>query len=297
MMNKKVEIISVLNVVIILLSAIVTICGICSFHTEFSYNTVNQYGQSIKMWGAGVYSHDSFFKAPIFIGSDFTILIFILPFAVLTFVKMQLKPKLELYIQNLAVMSLLLYYSASIAFGVTYNHLHLLYIALFGACFYCVCFLFAKLNAAQINQEKVCEYNIPKGVKTYLVILGVALFVAWLPDIITSLFNGTSLDLIEVYTTEITYVLDMGVISPLMFLILHLTNQGSFIGFVLLRIILKVCIGIGIMLPIQTAFQMMAGISIPIPALVTKVLIFVMLALFAAFFEHQLKRETKYIKE
>lgn len=295
-MNKKVEIISVLNIVIILLSAIVTICGICSFHTEFSYNTVNQYGESIKMWGAGVYSHDSFFKAPIFIGSDFTILIVILPLAVITFVKMRVKSELELYIQNLAVMSLLLYYSASIAFGVTYNYLHLLYMALFGACFYCVCFLFAKLNAVQINQ-KMCEYNIPKGVKTYLIISGIALFVAWLPDIITSFFNGTSLDLIEVYTTEITYVLDMGIISPLMFVTLHLTNQGSFKGYVLLRMILKVCIGIGIMLPIQTAFQMMARIHIPIPALITKVMIFVILALCAAFFEHQLKQKTRYIKE
>lgn len=296
MMNKKIEIISMLNVIIILITAIVTICGICSFNTEFSYNTVNQYGQSIQMWGTGVYAHDSFFKTPIFIGSDFTILTGILPLAVLVFLKMQLKPKLEIFIQNLAVMSILLYYTASIAFGVTYNQLHLLYIALFAACFYCVCFLFAKLNVAQISQKKVCEYNIPKGVNTYLVMSGIALFVAWLPDILTSLFNGTSLDLIEVYTTEITYVLDMGIISPLMFLTLYLINQGSFIGYVLLRMILKVCIGVGIMLPIQTVFQMIAGISLPIPALVTKMLIFVILALFAAFFEYRLKQKTKYIE-
>lgn len=297
MMNRKVEIISVLNVVIILLSAIVTICGICAFHTGFSYNTVNQYGESIKMWGAGIYAHDSYFKAPIFIGSDFTILIFILPLAIITFAKMHLKPNLERYIQNIAVLCLLLYYSASIAFGVTYNHLHLLYIGLFGACFYCVCFLLAKLNTVEINQKKICEYHISKGVKGYLVISGIALFAAWLPDIITSLMNGTSLDLIEVYTTEITYVLDMGIISPLMFLTLHLTNKGRFIGYVLLRMILKVCMGIGIMLPIQTIFQIMAGISIPIPALITKMLIFVILALFAAIFEHQLKRKTRYIKK
>lgn len=295
-MNQKVEIISVLNVVIILLSAAVTICGICSFHTDFSYNTVNQYGEIIKMWGAGVYAHDSFFKAPIFIGTDFTILIVILPLTIWTFLKMLLNPILEFYIQNLSAVSILLYYSASIAFGVTYNQLHLLYIVLFGACFYCVCFLFGKLNDAQMNPQKVCEYKTPKGVKTFLVVSGIALFVAWLPDIVVSLFSGKSLNLIEVYTTEITYVLDMGIISPLIFLTLHFTNQGSFKGYVLLRMILRVCIGIGIMLPIQTAFQMMAGISIPMPALVTKVFIFIILAIFAAFFEYQLKRETRCTK-
>ena len=43
---------------------------------------------------------------------------------------------------------------------------------------------------------------------------GIALIVAWLPDIVNSLFAGRSLELIEVYTTSVTYVLDMGVIAP-----------------------------------------------------------------------------------
>lgn len=42
--------------------------------------------------------------------------------------------------------------------------------------------------------------------KAFLIVTGISLFVAWLPDIITSIKNGTSLDLIEVYTTEITYI-------------------------------------------------------------------------------------------
>mgnify|MGYP002514502582 CR=1 FL=1 len=51
---------------------------------------------------------------------------------------------------------------------------------------------------------------------------------------------------------------------------------------------------VGIMLPLQTVFQLMAGISVPIPALCTKVLIFVMLAGFALYFEHKLKKNTIY---
>ncbi len=49
--------------------------------------------------------------------------------------------------------------------------------------------------------------------------------------------------------------------------------------------ILRVCIAVGVMLPIQTIFQLAAGISIsiPIPALATKVFIFVLLAVFAVF--------------
>ena len=127
-----------------------------------------------------------------------------------------------------------------------------------------------------------------------MIVTGISLFVAWLPDIITSIKNGTSLDLIEVYTTEITYVLDMGIISPLMFITYYLSRQENFMGYVFIRMIFKICMCIGIMLPIQTVFQLLAGISMPIPALITKVLIFVVMAVFATYFEHRIKQEVHY---
>jgi hypothetical protein len=111
---------------------------------------------------------------------------------------------------------------------------------------------------------KICLYPFTKGMKIFLVTAGISLFVAWLPDIIASILNKTSLDLIEVYTTEITYVLDMGIISPLMFITYYQIKRGKFIGYVLIRMIFKICMIIGIMLPIQSFFQMLAGVSIPI---------------------------------
>ena len=51
------------------------------------------------------------------------------------------------------------------------------------------------------------------------------------------------------------------------------------------------------MLPIQTIFQLAAGISIPIPALITKVFIFVLLAVFAVFFDYRLTQQTKFVEE
>ena len=71
------------------------------------------------------------------------------------------------------------------------------------------------------------------------------------PDIITSIKNGISLVLIQVYTTEITYVLDMGIISlisPLMFITFYRFRQENFTGYVFIRMIFKICMCIGIML-------------------------------------------------
>lgn len=295
--DKSTRLAAVLMGCAIALLAVVTVCGVCSFSTAQTSEIVNQYGDTVKIWGAGVYAHDSFFKATTFIGSDATILIFILPLAIYDLVKMIREQTAERYIRSFGVLCLLLYYAASVAFGVTYNCLHLVYIALVGLCFYGAGLLFVKLHGAGARQEAGCEYPVSKGMQVFLLAAGVALFVAWLPDIASSMIRGTSLELIEVYTTEITYVLDMGIISPLMIVTFCLIRRRSFIGYVLFRMILQVCIGVGIMLPIQSLVQVLAGMSIPIPALITKVLVFVMLAAAAGLFEHRLRRETRYIGE
>ena len=293
-MIKVNKFVCVLFTIIAILLGVITVCGICSFQTGHSYQVINQYGENVRIWGAGIYAHDSYFKAPIFIGSDFTILLVVVPLMIIAFCKLKSKPTLESYVQYFSISSLLLYYSASLAFGVTYNRLHLAYMALFGGCFFLTGLLFARLYGIYCRRQELCTFLIPKGLKVFLIVAGISLFVAWLPDIISSLVRGSSLDLIEVYTTETTYVLDMGIISPLMFLTLYLVNKNDFVGYILLRMLLKICAVIGIMLPLQAAAQMLADISIPFPALITKVMIFVLLACFAVFFEYRLKHSTKW---
>lgn len=290
-MNKENKTMFVFSTLVALLLLTVTLFGALAFDTDNAYEILNQYGEKIKIWGTGIYMHDSYFKASIFIGSDVTMLVFVLPLYIKTAWQLQKDKTLENYINNFGVLCLISYYSASLAFGATYNSLHLLYIFLFGASFYYAAFHFIKLFALSSFGNEVCKYKVTKGMKVFLVISGISLFAAWLPDILTSLSNATSLDLIEVYTTEITYVLDMGIISPLMFITLYLIKRNNFMGYVLIRMLFKICMVIGIMLPIQSFFQILSGISIPLPALITKILVFVIMALFAALFEYRIKQE------
>lgn len=85
----------------------------------------------------------------------------------------------------------------------------------------------------------------------------------------------------------------MGVISPIIFICLFLLKKKDGLGDILLAIILRLCEVIGVMLPIQTLFQTMAGIKIPITALITKAGIFVILAIFAAYFNSKLYKNIK----
>lgn len=83
-------------------------------------------------------------------------LLFVVPLSIVTFVRTWKEKTVENYICSFGIISTLLYYSASVAFGVTYNGLYLVYIALFRVCFFSVCMLPAKLHTVGIRQGKVC---------------------------------------------------------------------------------------------------------------------------------------------
>ena len=286
-LRMKLKGIDYLMICIILLLTIITVNGLFSFKTDKSFMFLNQYGDNVKIFGSGIYAHDSYFKAPILIGSDFTMLFMVVPMMVVALVgdikRRTQKTKLFL----IATVATVLYYATSIVFGVTYNSLLLLYIALFSSSLFGLIALIISIDLAKLHLVQSLELPT-KGLKIFLILSGIALFVAWLPDIIPTLFSGKSLLLIENYTTEVTYGIDMGIVSPMIFICLYLLNKKDGAGSILLAIILTLCAVMGAMLPMQTIYQIMAGIVIPVPVLIIKVGIFVVLAMFAVYFDIRL---------
>jgi len=269
--------------IIIVLGVVTSAIGLLYTTGGQAFDFVNQYGDVVKIYGDGLYAHDSYFRAPIFRGTDFTILCFAIPMLIIALILDVKKKTLKSRVFLISVISLFTYYSASIAFGVTYNILLLVYIALFSSTLFGLIIAMRSLDTKQVA-DSIGDALPYKGIYIFLVLVGIALVVAWLPDIISSLAAGRSLEFIEVYTTEITYVLDMGVISPVAFICLFQLKKRTGMGYILLEMLLTVCVIIGIMLPIQTAFQVSSGIELPFAALVTKVGIFVALAFFAFYF-------------
>jgi hypothetical protein len=246
---------------------------------------MNQYGDTIKIYGSGIYKNDSYFMAPIFKGTDCTILFVVIPLSIIALIMDIKNNTLKTKLFLTALIALFVYYSASISFGVIYNVLHLFYIALFSLSIYGLIIGFLLLKNYNINSSVKIFTN---GLKIFLIFCGLSLFVAWLPDIVVSIINKRSLELIEIYTTQITYVLDMGIISPLMFICIYNLSKRNNWGYILLGIILTVLLIIGIMLPMQSIFQIMAGINIPIGAIITKIGIFAVLAIIAIYYEVKL---------
>lgn len=273
----------ILTFIIIILGILTSSIGLLYTTGGKAFDFVNQYGDTVKIYGDGLYARDSYFMAPISRGTDFTIICFVIPILIVALMLDIKKKTLKSRLYLMSVISVFTYYSASIAFGVTYNMLHLIYIALFSASLFGLIIAMGSLDKKQV-EDSMGDTLPYKGINIFLALTGIALIVAWLPDIINSLVTGRSLELIEVYTTAVTYVLDMGVIAPTAFICLFLLKKRSGMGYILLVMLLTVCIIIGIMLPIQTAFQVSSGIELPFAVIITKVSSFVLLALFALYF-------------
>lgn len=273
-----------LSGLIVFLTMVAASAGLFYHHRGAAFDFVNQYGDTVKIYGKGLYAHDSFFRAPIFRGTDFTMLFASCPLLILFLIADVRKRSLKTRLSLVSLFSCFLYYSASICFGITYNSLQLVYIFLFSASFFV--FIAGVGTISFTGLEHAIQKPLPyTGFAVFLVVTGIALFAAWLPDIIIALARKRPLLLIENYTTEITYALDMGIIAPACFVCLYLLKKRKALGYILLDALLTLCIIIGVMLPIQTVFQMQAGIELPVAAIISKIASFCMLALFALYFK------------
>ena len=273
-----------LTAAVILLLITASLAGVLSMDFSHAHNFVNQYGQKVSLYGYGIYANDTYFKAPISIGTDLCILFMFVPMFIYTYVKYLKKSDAVNELKMISVYGVSLYYSASIAFGLTYNRLFLVYTALFA----CSLFgMFIHIRNIKLN----CAVKLTRGIKILLLVLGIALFVAWFPDIIPSLINGGTLSQIGVYTTEITYIIDMGIIAPICFISIYLLSKKDSLGTIMMAVIMKLGMVIGVMMITQSACQVVSNADMPIGAVITKAGSFVVLSIFAYYFNNRMYKE------
>ena len=270
-MKKKIP-----ELIIILLLITVSLCGVLSLDFSNAWSYINQYGDGVKLFGSGIYKDDSYFKAPIHIGSDLCVLFFLVPLFVISVIKDLRASTTKTQLRLVSIEAISLYYAVCLCIGVKYNRIFVIYVILFSLLFFT---LIKRMRNLSRNNY---SFEMKKSDAVFLVFSGISLCVAWWPDIIPTILKGTSLKLIENYTTEPTYVLDLGIISPLCFISLVLMKKKESLGLVLYAILLQSIIVVAVMMITQSAVQFASGAQIPLPALISKSVIFIILGLFAA---------------
>jgi hypothetical protein len=256
-MVKSNPVLNYLIPLVIIAALITTSVGLFSQGGQGPFTFTSLHGKTVQMYGQGIYQFDTHFRAPIARGTDAITLFVAIPLLVFAF-SFYKKRSLKGTFFLVGVLAYLLYNSASISLGVAYNQLFLVYILYFSASFFSFILAFFSINFETLTSH-ISPIFPHRGVAIFLFFAGLSVFV-WLSEILIPLFQGVYPAGLDTYTTEITYVIDLGIIPPVCyltgFMVLRRIPQGYLLA--VLMIILNAFIGVVVIS--QTVFQYLSNI-------------------------------------
>jgi hypothetical protein len=215
------------------------------------------HGQTLKIYGQGIYRNDAAFKAPIFRGTDALTLFLCVPvllIALFWYRHGSLRGGLLLT----SMLAYFLYNSISLAFGAAYNDILLIYIASFSLSFFALVIAFLSIDPGTLASRT--SSRLPRiWIAVFLFIAGLSVLV-WLMDIVVALTSGTFPLTLGPYSTEATYILDLGIILPTAYLAGVLVLRRNPWGTLLASNLITVNVTIGLVVVSQSIMQAMDGI-------------------------------------
>jgi hypothetical protein len=158
------------------------------------------------------------------------------------------------------LLSYFLYHAASLGLGIAYNELILVYILYFSASLFAFILALTSIDLRELGRR--VSASLPRrAMAVFLFLAGLSVFV-WLIEIIGGLLEGRPPQHLAVYTTEPTFVFDLGIIAPTAFLAGVLVLRRAPLGFLLGAVLLILNALVGIMVVGQTIAQSLAGITL-----------------------------------
>lgn len=179
---KKIDFICFIIVVLTMISASI---GIFYSTGEEKFTVKNIYGESIELYGDGIYKYNTILAAGANKGTDLVMLFVAVGFAFFT-VKRRTAAKYRFL--HVGLLSALLYYSSYLVFGVTFNRLFPVYVSLFSFSLYTLIFLLKELISKDNLSEELNSRKLT-GTAVFIILCGLSVLV-WLPYLIQALIAG-----------------------------------------------------------------------------------------------------------
>jgi len=235
----------------------------------------NIYGETIRLFGDGVYANDSIFKAATAKGSDLVMLIVSLGLLAAT---LKRDGGIRARLLHGGFLAPVLYYSATTAFGVTYNRMFLVYLLLFSAAFFAMIVSMVDLNETVHPANEDGKFT---GTAIFTILAGCTTLV-WLMSILPAAVTGEHLDIIEIYTTEPTFIIDLGIILPACIFGGVMLLRKKVIGYVISSIMLNFLAVMAVTVIGQAAMQLHYGVAASVRQVIGYVATFVVFGAIAA---------------
>jgi hypothetical protein len=244
----------------------------------FSFTSLH--GQTVQMYGQGLYRNDTLFSAGTFKGTDTVTLFVAIPllmFSILRYHRGSLRGGLLLT----GTLAYFLYNAASMAFGAAYNSLFLVYIAYFSTSLFAFVLAWTSIDLEALPDH--ISAGLPhRGIANFLIAGGLVLAFIWLSEIIGPLVEGQVPRGLGAYTTMFTHALDTAVITPVLILAGVLLLRRAALGYLLASTLLVLCTLVGIMVVAQTIAQSLVGVELSMGQFIGIVGSFVVMGLIAS---------------
>lgn len=268
-----------LSVLIAILALLAVGAGFFWPNTGGPYTFTALRGQEVQMYGQGLYRYDTLFTGAANRGNDlitFVLAIPLLLYALVQYRQNSLRGGLLL----LGTFVYFLYLYGSYALGIAFNPLFLVYIALFSATLFAVVLLFSSVDR-QLLADHLAPTLPRRGIAIFMLISGLATLVIWLQPLLDALLQNKPSPALGTYTTTITDVLDLGIITPATFIAGILIWRRNPTGYLIAFSLLILEIMLTPMIAAQTVSQLLAGITFTPVEIIGPMVGFATLGLFA----------------
>ncbi|WP_202709944.1 hypothetical protein [Sporosalibacterium faouarense] len=269
--------ISILVLIIVVLSLMTSIIGVFSSKGKEENKFVSIHGESIEIYGKGIYKNDSVSVAAQGKAQDIITIIVGIPLLFISlymYRKNSLKGKLLLT----GTLGYFLYTYISYVFLWMYNPLFLVYVILMSTSFFA--FTLSMISFDFKNISTYFSEKLPvKFIGGVQIFLAIMLIFMWLGRIVPSVIDKTTPPGLEHYTTLVIQGMDLGFIVPIAFISGVLIIKRKIFGYLLSSVIIMKGFTMGAAITAMIVGQYLAGVEMSI----VEVIIFPIISLVIAY--------------
>lgn len=252
--------ISILVIVIIVLSFTASAYGVFSRQGPGPHEFKSLYGETVQLYGKGLYQSNSVSVASQGIAQDVVTMILGIPLLILSlylFRKGSIKGRLLLA----GTLGYFLYSYISYVFLCVYNPLFLVYVILMSSCLFA--FILTLMSFDLENLGSCFHPKIPvRFLSGFLFFLAAALGLMWLGMIVPPLLKGTVPPALEHYTTLVIQAMDLGFVVPTAILGGVLLLKRKPFGYLLTSVMIIKGLSMGTALTAMIIGQLLAGVTV-----------------------------------
>jgi hypothetical protein len=247
---------------IAVLAVIVAGVGLFSQGGNGSSSFTTIYGNTVEIYGQGIYSRDSTFVATLSKGTDVITLFVVVPLFLLSYLFYR-RGSLRGSLFMIGMLLYLLYVGVTYTFSLIFNSLFLVYTALFSGSLFAVIVALTTFDVQSLA-SKVTSGMPRRGIAILMFGAGFGTLMLWISELVGPLMTGQAPTNLGPYTTMFTHGFDSAVITPATVVTGIFLLKRKPLGYLLAAPLLILCAIVGLTVIAQTISQTLAGFVFPI---------------------------------